>query len=132
MICCVLCVNLQALETRFEQESAQRKRFEADTAISSGRLRQVELDLRTCETKLRIAAEQEVNFEKRRNEAIARRKADEIGRKMAEQEVAELAPRVRHCCAYPASPSQPGKPVSETVQCLVMLLNGVLSGVWPG
>ena len=85
----------EALEARFEQESALRKRVEAETALGTSRLRQVELELRTTETKLRVAAEQEKGLEKRRNEAISRRKADEIGRKMAENNVAELTPRVK-------------------------------------
>ena len=84
----------EALEARFEQESALRKRVEAETALGTSRLRQVDLELRTAETKLRVAAEQEKDLDKRRNDAVSRRKADEIGRKMAESEVAELAPRV--------------------------------------
>jgi hypothetical protein len=84
----------EALEARFEQESASRKRIEADTALTTNRLRQVELELRTTETKLRVAAEQQAELAKRRNEAINRRKSDEIGRKMAENEVVELSPRV--------------------------------------
>ncbi len=84
----------EALEARFEQESALRKRVEADTALGTSRLRQLELELRTAETKLRVAAEQETELAKRRNEAINQRKADEIGRKIAENEVAELSPRV--------------------------------------
>lgn len=84
----------EALEARFDQESALRKRLEADTALATSRLRQVELELRTTETKLRVAAEQETELAKRRSDAINQRKADEIGRKMAENEIAELSPRV--------------------------------------
>lgn len=60
----------QALEARFEQESALRKRIEADTALGTSRLRQVELELRTTETKLRVAAEQKADLESRREAAI--------------------------------------------------------------
>ena len=84
----------EALERRYEQETAIRKRAEADTAVATSRFKQSDLDLRTCETRLRATAEQATVFEKRRTEAMNKRKADEVGRVMAMNEVAELMPRV--------------------------------------
>ena len=62
--------------------------------MATSQFKQAELDLRTSEMRLRVTAEQATAFEKRRTEAVNKRKADEVGRVMAMNEVAELMPRV--------------------------------------
>ena len=70
--------KLDALQRRFEQETAIRKRTEADTAVATGRFKQVELEIRSAETQMRATAELAAALEKRRNDAINKRKADEV------------------------------------------------------
>ena len=84
----------EALEARRGQEDVLRKRAEAEGALCSGRLKNAEMELRTLATAEAVAVESARELERRRVDGIARRKKDEVGRKVAAAELEGVRPRV--------------------------------------